>query len=206
MNKKSMLHDTSDSILIRSWQLGDEKSFARLFHKYYQANYKYAFAITRDRMLSEEVAMDVMMAIWRRKEHINAEAPLLPFMLKSVRNRIIDQARRKKLSISPLMESAHADVLSSENNVDTYVSKKEMDKLYQQAQLILSPKRRLVFRMSRDLDLSHTEIARQMNVSRNTVENHIVFALRDIRRYLINSTFSFFIRCNKRCLGKQKRD
>lgn len=202
MNRNSTCHGKHDGILIRAWQLGDEKSFDQLFHKYYQINLRYAQAIVNHRMLAEEIAMDVMMAIWRRKEHISAEVSLLPLMLKSVKNKAIDIARRKKLPVTTLKESVCAGSGFSECNVDDWISGKEMDRLYEQSQSILTPKRRMVFSMSRDLGLTYVEIARKMRISKNTVENHLVFALKDIRRHLKSSPLQPLVRDNNRRFDK----
>jgi RNA polymerase sigma-70 factor (ECF subfamily) len=41
-----------------------------------------------------------------------------------------------------------------------------------------------VFQLSRDGGLKHEEIAEQLHLSQHTVKNHMVEALRFIRRYL----------------------
>ena len=52
-------------------------------------------------------------------------------------------------------------------------------------------KRREVFILSRLHGMSHKEIARKLNVSSKTVENHINFALRELRK--IKYIIVFFI-------------
>ena len=63
----------------------------------------------------------------------------------------------------------------------------------------LSPRRRLVYQLSRDQGLNLQEIAARLRLSPNTVKNHLVIALKFIRKYLsvmnpvlLLSTFSRF--------------
>jgi len=48
----------------------------------------------------------------------------------------------------------------------------------------MPPQRRRIFRMSRYLGYSNGEIATRLNLSINTVNNHIVLALRDLQVFL----------------------
>lgn len=48
----------------------------------------------------------------------------------------------------------------------------------------LTPRQREVFNMSRDLQMSHKEIAEALGVSVNTVQEHISVSLKVIRSYL----------------------
>jgi RNA polymerase sigma-70 factor (ECF subfamily) len=48
----------------------------------------------------------------------------------------------------------------------------------------LSPQRQKVFRLSREQDMSYTEIAATLNISPNTVKNHISAALEQLREGL----------------------
>lgn len=196
--------NTEDRVLIRSWQQGNERSFDRLFHRYFQVNCRYAYTLLRDRMTAEEIATDVMMSIWRRKEYIDPEAPVLPFMLKSTKNRAIDYIRQKKLPTLSFTEATYGSISLSECSVDNVILDKEMNKIYEQALLVIAPKRQRVFRMSRDFDMSYTEIAKRTNLSKNTVQNHIALALRDVHQYFNNSTFRYLMPGKNRCFKKQR--
>ncbi|HVI47288.1 MAG TPA: sigma factor-like helix-turn-helix DNA-binding protein, partial [Chitinophaga sp.] len=49
---------------------------------------------------------------------------------------------------------------------------------------LLSPQCKKVYSLSREQELTHDEIARQLNISKATVNNHIVLAQRFIRNHL----------------------
>jgi RNA polymerase sigma-70 factor (ECF subfamily) len=70
------------------------------------------------------------------------------------------------------------------NNVEEQSLVADYQLLLRDALDMLSPQRRLVYQLSRDRGLNHEEIARHLHLSRNTVKNHMVEALRFIRHYL----------------------
>src|SRR5690625_6296154 len=68
-------------------------------------------------------------------------------------------------------------------------------RLIQQSIRQMPPRRQLIFRLSREEGYTHEEIADKLNISKNTVKNHVVAALKDIKAYLethSNTTFSLF--------------
>lgn len=192
MNKKNTTEHFDDRVLVKTWQQGNERSFCQLFNRYFRTNYRYVNALIRDRFIAEEIAMDVMFSVWRRKEYIDSRVSILPFMLKTARNKAIDYMRRKKPEMLPLGESDRPHHLSPVFNADFYIRSKEADKIYEQVLLTLAPKRKLAFRMSREGNMPYAEIAKHMQLSRNTVENHIALALKDFRNHFRNTSFCDF--------------
>jgi RNA polymerase sigma-70 factor (ECF subfamily) len=74
-------------------------------------------------------------------------------------------------------------VLGSQT-ADAGLKEKESHAILQSAIDRLSPKRRLVYELSRENALSHDQIAAYLNLSKSTVNNHLVESLRFIRNYL----------------------
>ena len=54
----------------------------------------------------------------------------------------------------------------------------------QTAVATLPPRQKLVYTLSREQGLKHEEIARRLNISPATVNNHMIAALRTIRQQL----------------------
>jgi RNA polymerase sigma factor (sigma-70 family) len=72
----------------------------------------------------------------------------------------------------------------AEDDVEEYLSYKERLAEIDEALEQLSPQQRLIFNLNRGKGLKNEEIARQLNLSPNTVKTHMVIALRKIRLFL----------------------
>ena len=76
-----------------------------------------------------------------------------------------------------------ADTLSQ----DSTESRAEFNETYSLINKVVEempPQRRQIFQMSRNMQLSHDEIAARLGLSVRTVEKHIQLALKDIRKNL----------------------
>ncbi|MNY42006.1 RNA polymerase sigma factor [compost metagenome] len=79
-----------------------------------------------------------------------------------------------------------------ENVVDLELREKELISIVEQEIANLPPQMRLVFEMSRNLELSHKEIASELNISSHTVRTQVRNALRILRVKLSSDIFSIF--------------
>src|SRR5688572_3609506 len=154
MNTVDVCEHADDPILIRSWQQGNENSYTAFFKKYYHLSLQYVYRITRDKCLSEEIVMDVMVNIWQKKHLINDEKPISSLVFSSVRNKTIDYRRKKKLRFEHLTHQMSAASPSSDHDAIHYIREKELGELYAKGLQRLSPRRRQVFQMSREGDMS----------------------------------------------------
>src|SRR5580692_1543948 len=108
------------------------------------------------------------------------------YIFTIARNKTLNHLRKAAYDVRLLRElqerALSADV---SNNVEERALVSEYDRLLQDALARLSPQRRLVYLLSRQRGLDHAEIANQLQLSRNTVKNHMVEALRFIRHYFV---------------------
>src|SRR5687767_14424189 len=51
----------------------------------------------RDRAEAEEVAQDVMLELWRRRENIKVETSLRAYLLRATRNRALNRIRHERV-------------------------------------------------------------------------------------------------------------
>lgn len=70
------------------------------------------------------------------------------------------------------------------NNAEDSLLEKELLKTYEEAIAQLPPQKKIIYQLSRNEELSHDEIAKKLNISKNTVKNHMVEATKFIRNYV----------------------
>jgi len=163
-----------DISLIYALKTGDSRAYDFLVNSYHHKLCVYAFSLTNDQGLSEDIVQNVIMRIWTQRQKLKDDFGIKSYLYKSVYNEFIDQYRKQK-AVLPL-EKKYIDALSTileeenENSIEKLIKlvKKEIEKL--------PPKCKKVFLMSKQEGLTNIEIAEHLNISIKSVEAHITKA------------------------------
>jgi RNA polymerase sigma-70 factor (family 1) len=163
---------------------GDEKAFKDLFARYYEQLYHYIFGFIKSKQVAEELVMDVFLKIWLGRDLITQIEKFDAFLFRVAHNKSIDFLR--SVARDPKFKDLLWENIQLTNNVqsDSSILIQEYEAKLREAVSLLSPQRKKVYQMSREQDMTHDQIAAQLNLSKHTINNHIVEAQRFIRTYL----------------------
>lgn len=177
---------TDDIKLVERWKAGCETAFKMLFDRYFSKLYHYTLKVIADREIAEEIVMDVMMNIWQKKHLINNDLPISAYLFRSVKNKMIDHHRKNVLKTVSIDNADSCFELASHLRADSRVIENELELCYMSGLNTLSPQKKTVFMLSRNEGLTYQEIANKLNISKNTVENHMVAALKLLKVHIEN--------------------
>ncbi len=170
----------SDSNLINALKQGESKAYAYLVDNYHHKLCVYAFGLTNNEALAEDIVQNVFVKIWKHRAQLKPHFSIKNYLYRSVYNEFIDQYRKRKPVIA--LEKKHIDALS-------YIVEKEDEKslekiitLVKQEIEKLPPKCRQTFLLSKQEGLSNVEIAEYLNISIKSVEAHITKAFSILRK------------------------
>ncbi len=175
-------HPLSDSELIDRLRGGSQEAFDVIFRSYYGRLVGLAESMLRDRAVAEEVAQDVMVALWRRRDDLQIDTSLAGYLLRSTRNRALNHLRhqRVKREAEPLLSASSPRPTAT----DDAIREAEIDAAVRAAIGELPPRCREVFELSRVNGLRYAEIAETLEISIKTVEAQMGKALRLLREKL----------------------
>ncbi|MCG2615245.1 sigma-70 family RNA polymerase sigma factor [Terrimonas sp. NA20] len=170
--------------LLKKIAEGDEPSFRILFDRYHKKVFAHLFGITKSKEVAEELMMDIFVKLWAGRELILDIRDMDAFLKKVGYNKSMDffriAARNAKLQKAIEREMEQGTGIPA----DVRLHDLELKEILRNAARQLSPQRRLVFTLSREEGLTHDEIAQKLNLSRHTVKNHMIEAIKSIKKHL----------------------
>lgn len=177
-----MMHPNEDMALLRAIVSGKEWALKVIYDRYSNRVYKLSFVLLKDTGWSEDIVQEVFIKFWDSRERLdlNGDVWRLLYVItkRASLNKIRDVGRsnvdleRMWQNVSCLAESVHEVFIAKELNA-------HLGKLLEQ----LPVRQREVLKLSREQGFTHQQIATQLGVSPNTVKNHLVQALKRIRKF-----------------------
>ncbi len=166
-----------------SWQLlreGNHKAFDTLFEVYYESLSRYAFSILRDSDEAQDVVQKVFFRLWDQHRELEIRTSVKSYLYRIVHNESLNfiHQRANRAEINREISAYNNDATDS---VNEHLLASDLQLAIDKALGELPPQCRKVFEMSRTEQKSYSEIAQSLEISVNTVENHISKALRQLR-------------------------
>ena len=185
--------ENSDYFCVKCLVEGNEEAFMVLYNKYHRKIYNAALKMLQSEDLAQDVTQDVFLKIWEIRESLNPEKNFEAFISVICRNAIFDKFKKAaceealKQELLQFSKSSEFDD-DDEDFYETY--RNLLDKAIEE----LPKQRSTVFKLCKLQEKTYDEVASSMNISRSTVQDHIVKANKFIRNYILtNGNFSFAI-------------
>ena len=183
---------------------GDEDAFCELYAAYKNRLIYFAMRFLMSREYAEDVFQDAFTVVWQSRRFIDPDASFSSYLYTIIRNRLLNQLR-DAANEEKLKESILSQSLDYTDDTKREVMLNDLKFIISRALEQLTPRQREIFEMSREAQLSHKEIAGELGISVNTVQEHISSSLKIIRTYLIKYSGSEYtdIILLLTCLGMQ---
>jgi len=169
-------------------------AFDSIFKKYNAKIFNYAYFLLKCKEDAENIVQEVFIKVWENRENIRKHSSLSSYLFAIAHNTSIDLFRKKikdkefkNFLLSrqePIEDPASADMEFREIEND---ARKAVEKL--------TERQRQIYLMHREEGLSYHEIADKLNISVNTVENHMVATLRILRKQLKSTSMIVILYC-----------
>ena len=161
---------------------GDEGAFDSVFRTHYAHLVRMAQSVVREPALAEEIAQEVMLELWRRRESLQVEQTFRAYLIRSTRNRALNHIRHERI-VAREAASAAVDPRTSPSAEDEVLGV-ELEGAVRDAIAGLPQNCREIFQLSRDQGLKYAEIATALEISVKTVEKRMGQALAELRERL----------------------
>ena len=129
-----------------------------------------------------DIAQNIFLNVWKKRVQIAATVrDFDAYLFMMTRNEALNFLSRYTMPFAPLQDDIP---VPSTDNTELSVEARDLQKRVAAAVQLLPPQQRRVFELSRLSQLSYLEIARELDISPKTVENHLSRALKDIKKSL----------------------
>ncbi|NML20717.1 RNA polymerase sigma-70 factor [Pseudoflavitalea sp. G-6-1-2] len=173
----------NDAQLLQQLAEGNATAFQVIYERFQQSVFSFAFYLTKSKDLSEEVVQEVFTRVWEKRASLPEQTLLLPYIKKMTQNLVLDIFRKagREQAFQQLLYNAMSTAL---NEPADALHEKELRRIYRNAIALLPPQKKIIFTLSRDHHLSYEQIAAKLQLSPNTVRNHMTEAIRSVRNHV----------------------
>ncbi len=187
---EKLLHTEKE--LVEKLCNGDSFAFEVLFYKYRNKVKGFVQKIVPSQIDPEEIVQEVFVKVWLKKETIDPTREFQPFLFSITKNLVLDHLKsavnRKLYFVGEHFQHDIASEYNTELNVDEDIENKLLTLIEQ-----IPERRREIFWLSRFSGLSYKEIAKQLNITENTVDSQIRNALAFLRKEFRKMMVLFFL-------------
>lgn len=173
--------DVDESELLSRLHTGDENAYSTIFRDQYPGLVVNATRLLGERALAEEIAQDVLLELWRRRESLVLTGPLRAYLQQATRNRALNRLRQVRTA---QRGEAFIRGPSASPASDAHAISGELQVAATRAIASLSNPQREVFEMNRQRGLTYGEIAEHLGISVKSVEARMGRALKQLREQL----------------------
>ena len=181
-----------DKLLVNRLIKDNKAAFEQLFRKYHEQVYYFALRYMKTKEDAEEVVQEIFIRIWENRKSIDPAQSFGNYLFTICRNFMFNQ-NRKKINEQAYIEYVKNYLLQINfKTEDDIVFSDLLQWLNEQIEM-LPPQQKQIYRLSRNENMTHKQIADKMHISVKTVETHIRLALKTIRKSLDHELVCLFL-------------
>jgi RNA polymerase sigma factor (sigma-70 family) len=173
---------------------GNKRAFENLYKQYFQALISYGFRITQNENLIEDAIQEVFISLWNNRSHLSEVNEVKFYLFRSLKNRIVRQLERDIFDKSEDIDT-YLDFLISisdeQKKIDSEQYDADLDTL-QKAIAHLPIRQQEVINLKYYHDFTLDEIAKLMDVNKQSVSNLLFRSYTTLRSIIKSWTISIF--------------
>lgn len=171
---------------------GKESALDQIYLKLAPKVYNVAFFLLKDNGWSDDVVQEVFIKLWENREKLYSDQNLWSYLYVLTKRSALNKLRGIKRS-NACFEQFWSNFSEKNNDLEDHILAKELSCQIERFVENLPPQQKKIFTLSRVGGFSHQEIAEQLNLSPNTVRNHIVQVLKSFRQYTSSNDLILFM-------------
>ena len=176
-----MLHPDDHSEARSCLKADDCQSFEVIYAQLAGRLYQYIYSRVRQRDISEEIVQEIFVSLWQKHHSTEIEQSVEAYLFGAAKFRILSYIRSESVRRNYAKSFSAFAATQFDNSVEESIDVSDLEQSISRSIASLPQKCQTAFKLSRIEHQPIAKIARQMNISRRTVENYLSQALRHLR-------------------------
>jgi len=169
--------------LLNQLKDGNSGAYMQLYDHYHQKLYVYILRFVKIPAIAEDILQDVFLKIWEVRQQINPGMSFNGYLYRISRNMVFKLMKKIAADDELRLKVMH-QLNNSVEEAHLKLQWKQYDKMLNDAVNLLPPKRQQVFKLCREQGMKYDEVAEKLGISRNTVKEHMISAMKSVKEYL----------------------
>jgi RNA polymerase sigma-70 factor (family 1) len=182
----------ADGELLGLLQQGDDAAFTEIFDRYWPSLYALAIKQLRSAHEADEVVQELFIELWDRRAHLQVTRSLAHWLAGAVKYKVLTIFSRRQAQSRTTGELPE-HLPSTAATPGSLLELQELLTRLEASVRALPQRAQLVYRLSREEQLSNRDIAHVLQISEKTVENHMNRALHSLRHTLGGAAVSVLL-------------
>ena len=176
----------SDKELMQEIKADNMLAFDVLYKKYCKRVYKFGYSILKSPEESENLMQDVFLNLWENRHKVEKDSSIKSYVFTITYNSAISIIRKKARESEFIEYLKSMQEINEEEPVNIELEYNELTNKLDEIIKALPQRQKEVYLLHKVEGLKYKEIAERLNISENTIENHMSRALKIIREKLGN--------------------
>ncbi|MEJ5962005.1 RNA polymerase sigma factor [Pedobacter immunditicola] len=172
----------------------NQHAYKQLFKLLFPSLFRFSFSLLKSRELAEEIASDVMLALWKSRLRLLEIENIKVYAFVIARNLSLNALNKISKQTVVSIEDIAIEVFLDNLTPEQIFINDELRKKLEIAIQALPNRCKLVFKLIKEEGLSYKDAAIILNISTKTVDAHLVTAIKKLTSILkaeFNLTNSF---------------
>lgn len=173
----------NETELFKRLSEGSEHAFVEIYWHFTKRLYPFVLKMLHDEEIAEEVIQDIFVHLWEKRSAFAGVQYPTSYLFNMASNRTLSYMKKESNHARILEGYAYAHTELFNVTEESY-NLKESREIINEAIAGLPEQRRIIFELSRNEGLTNEEIAERLSLSRQTVKNQLVHALKHVRAFM----------------------
>ncbi|MFO7924177.1 MAG: RNA polymerase sigma-70 factor [Bacteroidales bacterium] len=181
-----------EKAIIKELKEGDPAAFDAIYNKYSRRLYNLALGLLKDPYSAGEIVQEVFVKLWEKRSQVNVELNFENYIVTIACNSIRNNCKRKSIE-AKVKDYLRDNSPVSINNTDSSVLYNELFELACKTIDKLPAQQKTVYNLNRQEGMKIKQIARTLNISPRTAENHLSKALKYLKEELAKTSLTALV-------------